>query len=61
MEHLDARTSKDGYAIWDIDQFEDKSILLFNVKERKDWHWLLAIEAFFEINLSPKIKAGRIG
>ena len=49
MQHLIEETSKNGYSIWDIEKFEDKSILLINVKEKKDRHWLLAIEAFFEV------------
>jgi len=61
MQHLDVKTQKDGYCVWDIDQFEDKSILLFNVKNKADKHWLLALEAFLETTLQPKIKAGRIG
>lgn len=61
MEHLNAETSKDGYCVWDIDKFLDKSILLINVKEKSDRHWLLAIEAFLETRFNPKIKAGRIG
>lgn len=61
MQHLDAYTSKDGYCVWDIDKYHDKSITLFNVKNRSDKHWLLALEAFIETNFEPKIKAGRIG
>lgn len=61
MEHLDAETSKDGYCVWDIDKHSDKSILLFNVKNKEERHWLLALEAFLETKFQPKIKAGRIG
>ena len=61
MAHLKACTHKNGYSIWDIDKFEDKSILLFNVKEKSDRHWLLALEAFLETKFKPLIKAGRIG
>ena len=61
MQHLEAWTSKDGHCIWDIDKHEDKSILLFNVKNKSDRHWLLALEAFFETQFNPLIKAGRIG
>lgn len=61
MEHLVAGTSKNGYSIWDINEYSDKSILLFNVKEIKDRHWLLAMEAFLEETLKPLIKSGRIG
>ena len=61
MEHLKAETSKDGYCIWDINKYQDKSILLFNVKDVSDKHFLLALEAFLETKFQPKIKAGRIG
>jgi hypothetical protein len=56
MQHLDACTRKDGYGIWDINKFEDKSILLFNVKKKEYRHWLLSLEAYIEINFEPKIK-----
>ncbi len=61
MQHLEAWTAKDGHCIWDIDKHKDKSILLFNVKRKEDRHWLLALEAFFEIQFKPLIRAGRIG
>jgi hypothetical protein len=61
MEHLAACTSQNGCSIWDIDKYEDKSILLFNIKERKDRHWLLALEVFLEEKFNPRIRSGRIG
>ena len=61
IEHLNVNTHKDGYSIWDINEASDKSILLFNVKDKADRHWLLALEAFIETRFNPKIKAGRIG
>lgn len=61
MEHLGDATSKDGYCVWDIDNYPDKSILLFNVKDKLDRHWLLSLEAYLEIKFHPNIKAGRIG
>jgi hypothetical protein len=61
LQHLKAGTGKDGYNIWDIDKFNDKSILIINVKNREDRHWLLAIEAYFEMKYKPLIRAGRIG
>jgi hypothetical protein len=61
MQHLDEGTTKDGHCIWDIDKFKDKSILLINVKNREDRHWLLALEIFIETRFNPKIRAGRIG
>jgi hypothetical protein len=61
MQHLDACTARDGYGIWDINDYDDKSILLINVKDKRDRHWLLAIEAYFEEHMKPLIRAGRIG
>ncbi len=61
MQHLDACTAKDNYCVWDIDKFDDKAILLFNVKNKTDKHWLLALEVFIENNFNPLITAGRIG
>lgn len=61
MKHLYEGTRKDGFCVWDIDDYDDKSILLINVKDKSDIHWLLALEAFLELNFQPKIRAGRIG
>lgn len=61
MQHLEASTRQGEYGIWDIQRFPDKSILLFNVKNQADKHWLLSLEAFLEIKFQPKIRAGRIG
>jgi len=61
MQHLDACTSANGYCIWDIDKYEDKSILLINVKEKTDSHWLLALELFLENKFAPHIPAKRKG
>jgi hypothetical protein len=36
-------------------------LLLFNVKEDKDKHWVAALEIFFEIQLEPEIKSQRLG
>lgn len=61
LQHIDACTSKDDYCVLDIDKYEDKSILLCNVKEKTSRHWLLSIEAYFEEKYKPLIKASRIG
>jgi hypothetical protein len=61
MEHLLAGTRNDKHEIWDIDKYPDKSILLINVKDRADKHWLLALEIFLETKFNPLIKAKRNG
>lgn len=35
-------------------------IILFNVKNRDDKHWVAALEIYLELNLNPKIKAKRL-
>jgi hypothetical protein len=61
MEHLDACTSTDNCGIWDINNFDDKSILLFTIKNKNDRHWLLALEAYLEEKFTPLIRSRRIG
>jgi len=61
MQHLDAHTNNGEHSIWDINNYEDKAILLINVKNAKDKFWLLAIEAYFEMNFNPLIRAKRVG
>lgn len=36
-------------------------LLLFNIKDRKDSHWVFALEKFFEKTLEPEIKPKRYG
>lgn len=61
MDHLEDKTGNNEHCIWDINNYSDKSILLFNVKDTNDKHWLLALEAFFEIRFNPLIPSRRIG
>jgi len=61
MEHLEACTSSNGYGIWDIEKCKDRSILLFNVKDVANRHWLLALETYLEHKCAPHIKSQSIG
>jgi hypothetical protein len=61
MEHWINGTSKDGFCVCDIDNFDDRSILLINVKKADEKYWLLALEAYLELKFKPKIWASRIG
>ena len=40
---------------------KEARLLLFNVKESRDKHWVAALEVFFEERLSPEISSGRLG
>ena len=63
LQHLKSGTAKDGFSVWDIDKddHDDRQIILFNVKDKKDRHWLLSLELYLEEQLGPKIKALRAG
>lgn len=61
MQHLEAHTNNGEYGIWEIDKYSDKSILLINAIKKEDKFWLLSIEAYFEMNFNPLIKAKRVG
>ena len=59
MQHLEACTKANDYCIWDIDPFPDRSILLFNVKNTNDYHWLKALEVYLEKKFNPLIPSMR--
>ncbi len=40
---------------------EGMRLLLFNVKKSEDKHWVAALEVYFEEQLSPEVKSGRLG
>ena len=54
LMHLPADTGREMAALVDD---ADARLLLFNVKDERDRHWVAAIEVFFEQHLSPKIKS----
>jgi hypothetical protein len=58
FEHLQDNT---GGKMGALRNDPDTRLLLFNVKEPKNKHWVAALEVFFEEQLSPEIKSGRLG
>jgi hypothetical protein len=59
MQHLVASTGHNEYNIWHIAEYDDCAILLFNVKDVADRHWLLALEVFLERKFNPLIPSLR--
>ncbi len=45
----------------EICEKEDTILLLFNVKNREDIHWVAALEIFLEKTIKPLIKSDRLG
>lgn len=60
-QHINAQRTIGVTSIMDIDQFSDRSILLFNVDNPEDRHWLLALEVFLEKKFEPLIRSKRVG
>lgn len=58
FEHLRDNT---GGKMNQLRNDKEARLLLFNVKEPKDKHWVAALEVFLEEQLSPEIKSERLG
>ncbi len=61
LQHLKACTHYNSHQVWHLNKHEDRAILLFNVKNSSDRHWLLALEVFLETKFLPLIPAKRKG
>ena len=61
LDHIRDNTKNEVVELGSLKDDLDLDIYLFNVQEDKDKHWVLALEAFFEWNLKPVIKAHRMG
>ncbi len=58
FEHLRDNT---GGVMTTLKNDEGMRLLLFNVKKSEDKHWVAALEVYFEEQLSPEVKSGRLG
>jgi hypothetical protein len=58
LEHITANT---GEEMNELAQQKDVRLLLFNVSNEKDIHWVAALEIFLEKNLNPRIASKRTG
>ena len=63
LEHIrDNTSSKDGVIqMRDLGTMEDVLIVLINVKNQQDDHWVPSLEYYMEKELNPLIKSGRRG
>lgn len=58
FEHIRENT---GGVMAALKNDEETRLLLFNVKELGDKHWIASLEVYFEEQLSPEIKSGKLG
>ena len=57
LQHIKADT---GGIMKKLKNSKTAKLILFNVKNEKDFHWVASLEIYLELNLNPKIKAHRI-
>ncbi len=58
LEHIRDDT---GAAMADLANEPDTRLLLFNVLNPNDRHWVASLEVFFEEHLDPMVKSKRLG
>ena len=58
LEHIRDNTAG---IMKEICENNDTILILFNVKDSKDIHWVVALEIFFERSINPLIKSDRLG
>ena len=61
LEHIRENTKNDVLEMKSLDKSPDSRILLFNVKDTIDNHWVAALEIYLEKELNPIIKSKRQG
>jgi len=60
-QHISANTQTKNHKIRDLENISDAEIILFNVINKNDKHWIAAIEIFLEQELKPLIPSKRTG
>ena len=61
LQHINDNTRNNNYQINDLKNYKDTEIILFNVINKEDKHWVAAVEIYLEKELEPLIKSGRTG
>lgn len=56
MQHYNENTSKDNFNIRQLNDFDDREVILFNLIDLKDMHWAAALEIFLEDRLKGDLK-----
>ena len=61
LEHITDNTHNSHFEMRHLQDDENARLILFNISDKKDIHWLLSVEAFMEWNSNPLIPSKRIG
>lgn len=61
LEHIIENTSNEDNEIFELGNYDDSELILINVVDINDSHWVAAVEIYLERVLNPLIKSGRAG
>lgn len=61
LEHIQANTKNSNFEMSALETDQDARLILFNILDSTDIHWLLSLEAFMDWNCDPLIPSGRVG
>jgi len=61
LEHIRDNTRNNLFKMKNLANAQETVLILFNIRDKRDVHWLLSLEAFLEWNSYPVIPSGRIG
>jgi hypothetical protein len=60
-EHIVDNTQNGDLMMKDLQHDPNARVLLINVKDSNDFHWVAAVEIFLEARLAPLIRSKRLG
>ena len=61
LEHIKDNTKNDEFEMRCLETDENARLILFNILDKGNMHWLLSLEAYMDWNTNPVIPSGRIG
>ena len=56
MQHIKENTGDKKFNIKQLDNFDDREVILFNLIQSKNKHWAAALEIFLEESLKDELK-----
>lgn len=61
LEHIKDNTKSSEFEMRSLNDDENARLILFNILNKANTHWLLSLEAFLDWNSEPVIRSARIG
>lgn len=60
LEHIKANTMNELFEMKNLIHSHNSKVLLINLKDKQEFHWIAAIEIYLEQKLKPLIKTKRL-